>query len=176
MEKITIRKMKIEKDSKEIILLRNSIWKVAYAHIFSQGVFDERDTQVDEAIKIFKSNYKKAIVYVAVLDDKIVGYCIGETTFRDEKMQKLGLAEINSLYIRPDFQGKGLGQRLFKKVADALKAQGNNKAGLDVFKDNLKARKFYEKIGGTLIDYEKEGKYPDKSGKPALLVHYVFDL
>lgn len=56
-------------------------------------------------------------------------------------------AEIQRLYISPDWWGSGLSQALFDKALEAAQAQGARYLWLGVWEHNVRARSFYSKQG-----------------------------
>ncbi|WP_158617207.1 GNAT family N-acetyltransferase [Falsigemmobacter faecalis] len=59
-----------------------------------------------------------------------------------------GCGEICHLYIRPDQQGRGLGQQLLQEALGALRLAGHRRAALAVVAQNHSARAFYRRCGG----------------------------
>lgn len=59
-----------------------------------------------------------------------------------------GEAEIATLYVLRQAQGRGAGRRLLIGAARALAAQGATSLALSVLRDNIAARGFYEHLGG----------------------------
>jgi len=59
-----------------------------------------------------------------------------------------GEAEIATLYVLRQAQGAGLGKRLMAETARALAAQGATSLMISVLRDNIRARGFYEHLGG----------------------------
>lgn len=59
-----------------------------------------------------------------------------------------GEAEIATLYVLRQAQGHGLGARLMAETARALAAQGARSLMVSVLRDNIRARGFYEHLGG----------------------------
>jgi ribosomal protein S18 acetylase RimI-like enzyme len=59
-----------------------------------------------------------------------------------------GEAEITTLYVLRAGQGRGVGRRLVIETARALAAQGARSLMISVLRDNLRARGFYEHLGG----------------------------
>jgi ribosomal protein S18 acetylase RimI-like enzyme len=59
-----------------------------------------------------------------------------------------GEAEIHTLYVLRQAQGQGAGQRLMTETARALAAQGATSLMISVLRDNIRARGFYEHLGG----------------------------
>jgi len=60
-----------------------------------------------------------------------------------------GEAEIATLYVLRQAQGRGLGAQLMVETARALAAQGANSLMISVLRDNIRARGFYEHLGGV---------------------------
>jgi ribosomal protein S18 acetylase RimI-like enzyme len=59
-----------------------------------------------------------------------------------------GEAEIATLYVLRQTQGAGLGKQLMAETARALAAQGATSLMISVLRDNIRARGFYEHLGG----------------------------
>lgn len=58
--------------------------------------------------------------------------------------------EIVSIYLLPEYMGKGYGKKLLEAVKDELVALGYRSIFLWVLEDNIRARAFYEKAGFSL--------------------------
>lgn len=71
------------------------------------------------------------------------GYC--KSRFSDFS----DLGEIVSIYLLPQYIGKGYGKLLLNAVKEELGQLGFNEIFLWVLEDNIRARKFYEKAGFT---------------------------
>lgn len=63
-----------------------------------------------------------------------------------------GWGEVVSLYLLPDRMGKGYGARLLSAALEDLKGMGSREVFLWVLKENLRARRFYERRGFRLRD------------------------
>ena len=57
--------------------------------------------------------------------------------------------EIHELYVRPEYQGCGLGRRLFGEARSALAANGLPRLTVWALSDNEIACRFYRAMGGT---------------------------
>ena len=75
----------------------------------------------------------------------LVGYAQGGASRR----AIAGEAEIATLYVLRQAQGQGLGGRLMAETARALAAQGATSLMISVLRDNIRARGFYEHLGGA---------------------------
>jgi ribosomal protein S18 acetylase RimI-like enzyme len=56
-------------------------------------------------------------------------------------------AELQKIYVRASSVGAGFGQALLELTVQRAKEQGESCIWLDVLKSNLKARRFYERLG-----------------------------
>ncbi|HVG63044.1 MAG TPA: GNAT family N-acetyltransferase [Hyalangium sp.] len=96
-------------------------------------------------------------VWVAEEEGQVVGYAA------------LGPGELEQLYVRPGYQGRGVGRRLLAQ-AKALEPQGLE---LWVFQRNTRARTFYEAHGFQPVSFtdgsRNEEREPDAryTWKPA---------
>jgi len=92
------------------------------------------------------SNPGDSVTLVAGDRDGLVGYAQGGWSRRGAP----GEAEVATLYVLRQAQGRGLGQRLMIDTARALQAQGATSLMVSVLRDNLRARGFYEHLGGQV--------------------------
>ncbi|WP_293381828.1 GNAT family N-acetyltransferase [Phenylobacterium sp.] len=74
----------------------------------------------------------------------LVGYAQGGPSRRN----LAGEAEIATLYVLRAAQGHGLGKQLMTETARALAARGATSLMISVLRDNIRARGFYEHLGG----------------------------
>ena len=56
-----------------------------------------------------------------------------------------------ALYVKPELKYQGIGKAMFDYAKNDLINKGNKKMILWCLKDNEPSRKFYEKMGGTII-------------------------
>lgn len=86
-------------------------------------------------------------LYVLVQEEKIIGYASLRFVGRQ--------ADINTIAISLENQGKGLGQQLLRHLESEAKSLGVNEMFLDVRADNLAATKLYEKSDFIRIDIRR---------------------
>ncbi len=73
---------------------------------------------------------------------------VGTSSFCQSRFPQFeGYGEIISLYLLPEYMGKGYGKELLKTVTMELSAQGFQKIFLWVLEENNRARHFYERYG-----------------------------
>lgn len=92
--------------------------------------------------------------YIVLLEqEKVSGIChVSEARSRDDKVW----GEVVAIYLLPEVWGKGAGKELLQSALTKLKQNGFNNACLWVLKDNLRARRFYEKNGFQISGSERE--------------------
>lgn len=78
-------------------------------------------------------------------DGKIVAYAAYGRA-RDRTLGAEG--EVDELYVLPEYQGLGLGTRMFRAVRNDLTDHGLTRVGVWALADNERARAFYEGLGG----------------------------
>jgi ribosomal protein S18 acetylase RimI-like enzyme len=79
-------------------------------------------------------------------------------------------SELYAIYLERQAQGKGLGSNLTSELAKRLRAHGFKRMLVWVL-DNNPSRRFYEKIGGSLL---ADSKLVEFSGKQCVEVAYGF--
>ncbi|WP_206459141.1 GNAT family N-acetyltransferase [Anaerovorax sp. IOR16] len=119
-------------------------WKAAYKGMVPQTYLD--NLREDFWVSAFSDWISNEILNVKVIcdEEKMLG-CIAYGKSRDEKFEDWG--EIVSLYMLPQYYGKGYGTKLIKNALNDLEYMGFNKIYLWVLEENFKSKKFYEKNG-----------------------------
>lgn len=83
------------------------------------------------------------IGYLAVINDAEAGFVIANTTS----------AEVLGLFVRPEYEGKGIGKRLLKQVEAYFVRRGYREIWLTTNDDRtLRACQFYEHLGWVLTE------------------------
>jgi len=132
MTDVTIRKLE-EKD------LFNGFLQSLDSLRKASDIDEQKAKQVFEKI----NSNPNHVIYVAVLDDKIIG---STTLLIEPKFIHNGglVGHIEDVVVSKDHQGKGIGEKIVLALLDYAKNQGCYKTILDCA-DNVKP--FYEKIG-----------------------------
>ena len=63
-----------------------------------------------------------------------------------------GVAKLNKLYLLPEEQGRGFGQRMLVRVFDIALSRGATEMRLQVNKANVRAQRAYERFGFVRIE------------------------
>lgn len=107
---------------------------------------DTRPIEVSDRLEWFRRfDPNRRPIWVAVDGDRIVG-CVYLTSFYGGRPAYDATAEI-STYIHPDYQGKGLGTYLKKKMIEACPSLGVENLISIYFDHNTATEKVNEKLG-----------------------------
>ncbi|MBO6902988.1 MAG: GNAT family N-acetyltransferase [Rhizobiaceae bacterium] len=91
---------------------------------------------------------RAANVIVAEIGGDVVGYAtLGRNRARELPQQ----GEIYELYLKPEYQGVGLGSRLFRDARNRLAGHGLASTVVWALEDNIGALSFYAGLGGRDI-------------------------
>ncbi len=147
-------------DAEGIARVHFMSWKTSYRGIIEQGyldamVFEER---LHHRRKIFEES--TSIHLVALYGDTIIGFCdahylrfhSNQGLTLEQKEQRKELGEIYGIYLLEAHQGKRIGTALFEETRVQLKKRELIPFLLWTLKENFKARSFYEKQGGIIVD------------------------
>lgn len=139
-------------DSKGIAKVHVDSWRTTYKNIIPDGFlkklcYDRRTELWNENI-IKKGNY----VFVAENSDgKIIGFA---DCGKRESNHVPESGDLTAIYLLEEYQGKGVGKRLLRKVFLQFEELGFNRIFVEVLEDN-KTRHFYEYYGAELYKTEK---------------------
>jgi len=118
-----------------------------------------------EGIEVFKNEIKKLHHYI-VAEEK--GKIIGIVTWVMHGLPKHQLAELDRIAVLPEYRGKGISKQLFNAlIKDAKAFYKINKSKLRklyllTHADNIRAHKFYEKLGFRHETTLKQHYYKNK--------------
>jgi len=141
----------VEADVEGIARVHVQAWRESYKDFLSPEAL--AGLSVEERMRMWQGAFarpdQRARTLVAETGaGEIVGFASGGP-IRSETAELLGTeAEIFAIYLLDRAKRQGIGRRLMTGVFDHLGGQGLGSAGLWVLKDNLSARRFYEKLGG----------------------------
>lgn len=125
-------------DRMQVSRIYEESWKCVYKNIIPQRFLDS----IEEGSWATVLDSPGWNTLVCVEDGKYIGtssFC--KSRFSDYPTY----GEIISIYLLPDYIGKGYGGKLFDKAVSELKKQGYEKLLLWVLEDNTSAKEFYIK-------------------------------
>lgn len=158
--KLAIRKA-TKDDANSLAEILTSSWKSAYKDIIST-IELEQQTNLEHRKKMFEKMLDTPIGEFYIVTDDLIP--CGEFMFcrsRDREMSEY--AEIVSFYLLESYWNKGIGSAMMKTALLKISELGYKNTFLWVFKDNKRARKFYENFGFVLDGFEKESRFSNKA-------------
>ncbi len=137
-------------DAQAIARVRIDSWRVTYRGLIPDAYLDGMQHDASVAIwdRILNAPPNTASVVVAARDAEVVGFAAGNRLA--EPMHGAD-AELTAAYLRPDFQGVGIGHRLVGAVVEAQRAHGATALVVWVIAGNQRARHFYAALRGELV-------------------------
>jgi len=154
-------------DCKRLSMLKKEIWETTYRGIYPDSKIDDYDyLEHENKFRNFVSDVD--IKLYVVVDDDIVGYMACGKPYRSFKDYE---RDITLLYLKKEYQGYGIGKRLFLLANDTFKKDGYNRFFINCNKYNEKAQRFYEKMGGKVVAVDE-----DCLDKSESQIHYHYDV
>lgn len=135
---MNIRNME-EKDINSVAILLNDYRifynksnELASCEQFLKDRFDNDDSQI----------------FVAELDDEVVGFAQIYPTFSTVSLQRAYI--LNDIFVSEKARNTGAGRKLIEKSFEYAEENNARYICLETGKDNMKAQKLYEKMGMTI--------------------------
>lgn len=144
-----------ENDCNELSRLKHEVWETTYRGIYPDDKIDNFDYEKNKNSFINIVNNPDIELYIVEDEEKIIGYMDFGIPFRpfEDYKQEIGL-----LYILKEYQGKGIGKRLFNIGYENIKKNGYDEFFVCCNKYNILAQKFYERMGGKIIHIDDDNE------------------
>ncbi len=140
---VSIRHAKPD-DAPALSKVFDAAWREAYLGIIPGVTLDKMFARRGE--RWWRSTVSRGRPLVVLdIGQGIAGYA-SYGRCRDRSLPADG--EIDELYLLPEYQGVGLGRRLFRAVRNDLADHGLTQLGVWSLEDNERAGAFYEGLGG----------------------------
>lgn len=134
-------------DANQIFDVYKTSWLNAYAGILPHKALSRMISRRDAKWWANAIN-KTAVILVMEFGDQVVGYAtIGPNRVSSFTAE----GEVYELYIKPEYQGLGLGSKLFNNARMELNRRGYKGFVVWVLSDNNQGARFYHGAGGTAI-------------------------
>ena len=145
MESLLLRRATVE-DAKGIAQVSVETWKTAYSGLLPDDYLHKLnvDQRAQTWAKLLEFAPKGNQTIVAEIGGRIIGF-IGIGPSSEAGAMKFG--EVYAIYVKPDYQSRGVGSQLMKEGIRILKDQGFNRATLWVLEQNISTRSWYESHG-----------------------------
>lgn len=147
-------KLKIRKANQEDAKLLTELAYKTYWDTFHAHPDNDPEDFADYMQKAFNSEQirsefadENAIFLVAEIENEMVGYAKLDLFATEVPIQAEKPIELNRIYSRHDFIGKGIGQKLLNESLKIAKELNCDVIWLGVWEKNPRAIRFYEKNG-----------------------------
>jgi ribosomal protein S18 acetylase RimI-like enzyme len=139
-----------ELDIPELARLHVKCWQQAYSHIMPADFLAK--LSVEKRIDGWAKTLADSQVFSPAARDGSdwVGFM-----HCGPSRQEFGDGEIYGIYVDASHYRRGIGRTLLKLGFRDLKSRGYGNAVLGVLCDNVRAREFYEAMGGNIVDASK---------------------
>ena len=162
MEELIIRNVTFQ-DLPQVVDIQVRGWQAAYRGIIDDDILDTLDK--NEKLEKRKKDFNSNGFIVAELKKRVVGFC----RYVDNDKHSIivpGIdCELLALYVEPTLKHNGIGTKLFNYVVDEFKSKNKKSMILWCLRDNEPSKKFYTKMGGTIVSqkmFEVKGRsYPE---------------
>ena len=136
-------------DAKTIIELRKQIWGTTYRGFYPDSMIDDFDYTWHLEKELQRIRHPEYCVYRIVKKDRNIGYLT---------IRKTDMVMLQSLYILEEYQHQGIGKLAFDFVKQYCRENCADSFNCHCLPENWNARRFYEKMGGTIIGEDMDNE------------------
>jgi ribosomal protein S18 acetylase RimI-like enzyme len=136
----------------DIAYIHVDTWQSAYRGMIPDEYLDNLSlaTRGNNWLRVLTDPDNQSFVLVADNEHgEPVGFVEGGPQRNEQHPYK---GELYAIYVLKEHQGKGIGRELLLATARELEKRGMPDMLLWVLKDNAPSRRFYESLGGQLLD------------------------
>jgi ribosomal protein S18 acetylase RimI-like enzyme len=138
-------------DAAELTRVYEAAWREAYAGIIPALALERMI--VRRGAPWWRDVMKRRAILVLEAGGLIAGYAsFAPAVGRNHS----GAAEIQELYLAPEYQGIGLGRRLFEAALKKIRSRGYGRVVVRALAENERANAFYLRRGGRLVARTEE--------------------
>ena len=132
-------------DAAQLVEVYSAAWREAYAGIIPALTLERMIAR--RGTPWWRDTMRKRAILVLEVGGSIAGYA----SFAPAPHRQAGAAEIQELYLAPEYQGIGLGVRLFRAALKRIRSRGYLRVLVRALAENDRANGFYQRHGGTLV-------------------------
>lgn len=140
---IVIKKADIS-NLKDIQSLNHKLFELEYNNFDS--ALKVGWTYEEEGTRYFENMINNEIVYIAIDDDKIIGYLAGSVNIENSYVTK-SLAEVDNMFILEEYRKYGIGSKLMNQFKEYCVKNNIEELKVTASAKNHNAIEFYKKNG-----------------------------
>lgn len=88
-----------------------------------------------------------SVVFVAELDDAIVGFMLGRIKHAPRHMGGVLVGELSEMWVEPEARRQGIGKQLTRLAMEWLRGQGVHSLEIEILEGNQSSWKLFEGLG-----------------------------
>ncbi len=167
MRESTIIREASPADAPGVARVQVDTWRTAYRGMVSDSYLDNMsyEASAERWGRAFSDPDNRFVRYVAEDGEgKIVGFAAGGPQRSDVAGYS---GQLYAIYVLQDQQGKGIGQKLARAVAQGLVERGMRSMIVWALTENRSACRFYESLGGVWVreqEFELDGLMLKETG------------
>lgn len=138
-------------DAAELADVYAAAWREAYAGIIPALTLEKMIAR--RGAPWWRAAMKKRAILVLEVGGAVAGYANYAAAAGHARP---GAAEIQELYLAPEYQGIGLGLRLFSAACKRIRSRGYGRVLVRALAENERANAFYLRRGGALVARTEE--------------------
>lgn len=137
-------------DAAAIGAVQVASWQTTYRGIVPQDYLDSMtvDDHARRWSRLLGRPGSLETTFVVEEEDRLVGFAMGGSEREGDRRYT---GELYAIYLLREAQRRGYGRALVEAVAGALLEGGLRSMLVWVLRDNLEARRFYERLGGVYL-------------------------
>lgn len=134
-------------DARAIARIHVESWQAAYRGLIPDRVLDGLDVATrTRQWRQWLAEERVEVLVGETADGEVVGFCTLVAS-RDRDDDPAAVLSIPTLYIAPDRWRRGWGRALLRRVIEGARRRGCSELTLWVLEGNVRARRFYERLG-----------------------------
>ncbi len=139
------------KDTLAVAEIHTESWKTAFRGIMPDALLDSKNIEESRAgwLKILEQ-FPDNLLVVEDAHENVVGFSCTGLTNKSPGFD----GEVFGLHIKPTVKKQGYGKILMDASFELLRSFGCKSACVRTLEDNIPARRFYEKLGGQIVEKE----------------------
>jgi len=151
MSSVVISEFQTSQQPLVLLLMKEFCDYIESLDELKQTYYGDRGAEYFTNRMIQRVNEMQGMLYVAMIDNRIVGFIQGHITNPDEdermetKHKKIGI--VDELFVTAAARGSGVGKQLISTIETYFVAEQCDVVRLEVFAPNISAHHFYSKVG-----------------------------
>lgn len=144
-------------DSARLAGIGGRAWNLTYRGIVPDPVLDEWIAGAEDGWRHAFATHGPDPwrAWVAETGGRLLGYLTTSPAKAEWLPPPAGAGEVTNLYLEPEAIGTGIGRLLYEHAVGDLRQRGFNPLVIWAFRDNARARRFYERMG-LAVDAETD--------------------